>query len=65
MSALRVAKTRDVESTPARPRWNPIARISTFCGCGQGFQTITEGVDHSTETGHTLTVSGEIRPSEK
>lgn len=36
-------------------------RLKVNCGCGASFNTLSDGEDHSSLRGHTLTITGEIR----
>lgn len=36
-------------------------KLKIQCGCGALFESIEEGIDHTTDTGHSSTISGEIR----
>lgn len=38
------------------------ARLNVYCGCGEVFHNIVDGEFHASTTGHTLHVTGEIRP---
>ncbi len=42
-----------------------IAQLSISCGCGFNAKTSKEGADHAKESGHVLTVHGQIGTVER